>query len=172
MIPLFLSSAMVNASAGIGAGCMTRLATRHQFRSTAPSKSARPTYCCGICLRAQTRFLSIFIGEHRIILAIMSSGMSHTSLRYVAGTLLEITYGQRLTSMNDPIVQLAERAVNATNESGSPGSMLVDFFPICGFHVKVDTWDCMLIMIDLVPHFSVKHLPTWLPIAGFKQHAL
>ncbi|KAI1795388.1 cytochrome P450 [Ganoderma leucocontextum] len=68
--------------------------------------------------------------------------------RYVAGTLLEITYGQRLTSMNDLIVQLAERTVNATNESGSPGSMLVDFFPI------------------------LKHLPTWLPIAGFKRHAL
>ena len=50
--------------------------------------------------------------------------------RYVAGTLLEITYGQRLTSMNDLIVQLAERTVVATNESGSPGSMLVDFFPI------------------------------------------
>ncbi|PIL26282.1 hypothetical protein GSI_12038 [Ganoderma sinense ZZ0214-1] len=68
--------------------------------------------------------------------------------RYVAGTLLEITYGQRLTSMNDLIVQLAERAVIATNESGSPGSMVVDFFPI------------------------LKHLPTWLPIAGFKRHAL
>lgn len=53
--------------------------------------------------------------------------------RYVAGTLLEITYGQRLTSMNDLIVQLAERTVVATNESGSPGSMLVDFFPIRAF---------------------------------------
>ena len=30
----------------------------------------------------------------------------------------------------------------------------------------------MLIMIDLVPHSPVKHLPTWLPIAGFKRHAL
>ncbi|TBU28432.1 cytochrome P450 [Dichomitus squalens] len=68
--------------------------------------------------------------------------------RYVAGTLLEITYGQRLTSMDDLIVQLAERTVNATNESGSPASMLVDFFPI------------------------LKHLPTCLPIASFKRHAL
>ena len=28
-------------------------------------------------------------------------------------------------------MQLAERSVNATNEGGNPGSMLVDFFPIC-----------------------------------------
>ncbi len=51
--------------------------------------------------------------------------------RYVAATLLEITYGRRLTSMDDELVQLAQRSLTAANEGGSPGSMLVDFFPVC-----------------------------------------
>ncbi|KAI0742423.1 cytochrome P450 [Daedaleopsis nitida] len=67
--------------------------------------------------------------------------------RYVAATLLEITYGQQLKSMEDEIVQLAERVALATNESGSPGSMLVDFFPI------------------------LKQIPTWMPGAEFKRRA-
>ncbi|KAI0703111.1 cytochrome P450 [Earliella scabrosa] len=73
--------------------------------------------------------------------------------RYVTATLLEVTYGRRLTSMEDELVQLAERSVNATNEGGNPGSMLVDFFPICRT-------------------IQVKHIPTWMPGAGFKRTAL
>ncbi|KAI0753687.1 cytochrome P450 [Fomes fomentarius] len=68
--------------------------------------------------------------------------------RYVAATLLEITYGQRLISMDDELVQLAERSLTATNDGGSPGSMLVDFFPM------------------------LKHMPAWMPAcAGFKRRA-
>ncbi|KAI0753694.1 cytochrome P450 [Fomes fomentarius] len=67
--------------------------------------------------------------------------------RYVAATLLEITYGRRLTSMDDELVQLAEHWINATNDGGSPGSMLVDFFPV------------------------LRHMPTWMPGAGFKRRA-
>lgn len=93
--------------------------------------------------------------------------------RYVAGTLLEITYGQRLTSMNDLIVQLAERAVNGTNESGSPGSMLVDFFPIRESPGNRAELQYVLIAYAAPAlRLAVKHLPTWLPIAGFKRHAL
>lgn len=45
--------------------------------------------------------------------------------------MLEITYGRRLISMDDELVQLAERAIIAATGGGSAGSMLVDFFPIC-----------------------------------------
>ena len=41
--------------------------------------------------------------------------------------------------MDDELVQLAERSVNATNEGGNPGSMLVDFFPICEFTASTNT---------------------------------
>ena len=49
---------------------------------------------------------------------------------YVAATVLEITYGRRITSVHDDLLVLAERANTATNDCGSPGSMIVDFFPI------------------------------------------
>ncbi|KAI0753673.1 cytochrome P450 [Fomes fomentarius] len=67
--------------------------------------------------------------------------------RYAAATMLEITYGRRLNSMDDKLVQLAERAIIAATEGGSAGSMLVDFFPI------------------------LKYMPAWMPGAGFKRRA-
>ncbi len=54
-----------------------------------------------------------------------------TPPRYVAGTMLEITYGKRVTSMKDELVQVADRAIEGINVAGSPGSMIVDFFPVC-----------------------------------------
>ena len=43
--------------------------------------------------------------------------------------------------MEDRIVRFAERSITATNEGGSPGSMLVDFFSFCKlsgrFHLSV-----------------------------------
>ena len=45
--------------------------------------------------------------------------------------MLEITYGVRVTSLDDELVKTVERATVETVLAGSPGSMLVDFFPIC-----------------------------------------
>lgn len=44
---------------------------------------------------------------------------------------MEITYGHRIHSMQDEYVKLARDATVETVIAGSPGSMLVDFFPIC-----------------------------------------
>ena len=44
--------------------------------------------------------------------------------------MLEITYGVRVTSLDDELVKTVERATVETVLAGSPGSMLVDFFPI------------------------------------------
>ena len=44
--------------------------------------------------------------------------------------MLEITYGVRVTSLDDELVKIAERATVETVLAGSPGSMLVDFFPV------------------------------------------
>ena len=44
---------------------------------------------------------------------------------------MEVTYGKQVTSLDDELVQVAELALGAGNDSGSPGSLLVDFFPIC-----------------------------------------
>ncbi|TFK67985.1 cytochrome P450 [Pluteus cervinus] len=67
--------------------------------------------------------------------------------RYAAATILKITYGHKVTSVDDLFVRLAERAGTLTVESGSPAATLVDFFPI------------------------MKHIPTWAPFSTFKRNA-
>ena len=51
-------------------------------------------------------------------------------LRWSTGMIMEITYGHRIQSMEDQYVKLAHEATEATVLAGSPGSMLVDFFPV------------------------------------------
>ncbi|KAI9449001.1 cytochrome P450 [Lactarius psammicola] len=68
--------------------------------------------------------------------------------RFAAGTIMKITYGHTVRSTDELYVRLAEEAGTDTVTSGSPGSVLVDFFP------------------------ALKHIPTWMPGAGFKRHAL
>ncbi|KAI0640910.1 cytochrome P450 [Trametes meyenii] len=74
---------------------------------------------------------------------------------YFGGTMLEITYGRQVTSLEDEIVQMAERGINALNAGGPPAA-LVDFFPI-----------------PPSPAFkpAVQHIPSWVPGAEFKRHS-
>ncbi|KAI0742389.1 cytochrome P450 [Daedaleopsis nitida] len=67
--------------------------------------------------------------------------------RWAGAIILEIAYGYRVTSLNDRLVELAERTTVETVLGGSPGSMLVDFFPI------------------------LRHMPLWMPGSGFKRQA-
>ncbi|OSD03875.1 cytochrome P450 [Trametes coccinea BRFM310] len=67
--------------------------------------------------------------------------------RWAAATIMEIAYGHRVTSIEDKYIELAERATVETVKAGSPGSMLVDFFPI------------------------LKGIPLWAPGSGFKHRA-
>lgn len=50
--------------------------------------------------------------------------------RWATGMIMEITYGHRIDSLEDPYVKLVHEAASATVAAGSPGSMLVDFFPV------------------------------------------
>lgn len=68
--------------------------------------------------------------------------------RFAAGTIMKITYGHTVRSTDELYVRLAEEAGTDTVTVGSPGSVLVDFFP------------------------ALKHIPSWMPGAGFKRHAL
>ncbi|KAI0334306.1 cytochrome P450 [Cubamyces sp. BRFM 1775] len=67
---------------------------------------------------------------------------------YLAAILMEVTYGKQVTSLDDELVHVAELALEAGNDSGSPGSLLVDFFPI------------------------LKYFPSWLPGGGYKKKAM
>uniref|UniRef100_A0A8H8CJB8 Cytochrome P450 n=1 Tax=Psilocybe cubensis TaxID=181762 RepID=A0A8H8CJB8_PSICU len=68
--------------------------------------------------------------------------------RFAAATILKITYGHDVVSVDDLFVRLAERAGSLTVEAGSAAANLVDFFP------------------------SMRHIPTWAPFSTFKIKAL
>ncbi|KAM5539597.1 hypothetical protein V8D89_006706 [Ganoderma adspersum] len=72
--------------------------------------------------------------------------MDHIT-RWAGAMVLDIAYGYRVTSLGDPLVETAERTTVETVLAGSPGSMLVDFFPI------------------------LKGIPLWMPGSGFKHQA-
>ncbi|KAI0075227.1 cytochrome P450 [Panus rudis PR-1116 ss-1] len=80
------------------------------------------------------------------LLASPSEFVAHFT-RYSAATIIDITYGHQVTSDDDMLIGIAERAATATVTAGSPGSMLVDFFPI------------------------LRHLPLWMPGSGFLSRA-
>lgn len=60
---------------------------------------------------------------------------------------MEIIYGME-TKPEDPFVANAEEALEGVNEATAPGKFLVEIFPI------------------------MKHIPSWLPGAGWKRKAL
>jgi hypothetical protein len=49
--------------------------------------------------------------------------------RFAAGTIVKITYGHTVTSMDDRYVQLAERALSRSVALASVGAMIVDLIP-------------------------------------------
>lgn len=62
------------------------------------------------------------------------TGLGHTPsyrFRWATGMIMDITYGHCIDSLEDKYVKLAHDATEATVRAGSPGSMLVDFFPVC-----------------------------------------
>ncbi|KAI0744945.1 cytochrome P450 [Earliella scabrosa] len=68
--------------------------------------------------------------------------------RWSAALVFDMAYGHRIASLDDPLVELNERVTEETVLAGSPGSMLVDFFPI------------------------LKHYPLWMPGSGWMKQAL
>ncbi|EGO28627.1 hypothetical protein SERLADRAFT_406107 [Serpula lacrymans var. lacrymans S7.9] len=67
--------------------------------------------------------------------------------RFAAGTIMQITYGHTVESIDDQYVKLADDALNASIDYGSAGSEIVDLIPV------------------------LKYLPKWMPGAGFKRRA-
>lgn len=48
------------------------------------------------------------------------------ALSYLAGMLLEITFGRPVKSLDDELVHLAERAIDGMNQAGRAGAVPVD----------------------------------------------
>jgi len=100
--------------------------------------------------RALTRFASL--QKQEVYMTLSHLGNSPENLfehikRFASGIILNIAYGITVHAHDDKIVGIGDRATTET-VSVSPGAMLVDFFPI------------------------LKHWPIWMPLSGFKRHAL
>ena len=69
--------------------------------------------------------------------------MTTTASRFTVALIVEILYGHKVDSMDDPLVQLAERAGRGTSEAAAVGSnsltALTDFFPISVFAVLTNS---------------------------------
>ncbi|PCH33051.1 cytochrome P450 [Wolfiporia cocos MD-104 SS10] len=69
--------------------------------------------------------------------------------RFAAALIMEITYGYTLVSDDDEFFRRTQHAIQLTlNVGGAAAASLIDFFPI------------------------IKHVPAWLPGAGFMRDAL
>ncbi|EPT06129.1 hypothetical protein FOMPIDRAFT_1154892 [Fomitopsis schrenkii] len=77
-----------------------------------------------------------------------SPGACHAHIRrYVGAVMMEVAYGHPVTSLDDEIVVLAEKAVGAATEAGSPAATLIDFLPF------------------------LQWIPAWMPGGGWKTRA-
>ncbi|KAL0953294.1 hypothetical protein HGRIS_004543 [Hohenbuehelia grisea] len=73
--------------------------------------------------------------------------LEHHLRRTSAAVIIEICYGHHVADQGDEYVTLADEALSALNNSAIFGSYLVDYVPM------------------------LKHLPSWMPGAGFKRQA-
>ncbi|KAI0632677.1 cytochrome P450 [Trametes polyzona] len=68
---------------------------------------------------------------------------------YFAAIMLQITYGRRVSTLDDELIRVGERAVDGANGLGGPGAQLIDLgFP----------W--------------LRYIPSWFPGAQFKRDGL
>lgn len=98
--------------------------------------------------------------------------LTYTAFRYFASIMLQITYGRRVTSLQDELVQAGERSVEGANGLGGPGAQLVDLgFPMRALlpctRAKVYHTDTRVSLLRVV-----QHIPSWFPGAQFKRDAL
>ena len=80
---------------------------------------------------------------------------------------MDIVYGYKLQSDNDPFIKLADDAWAGLKESGNHGSFMVDYLPIlkrvpCQYYLT-----CLRSRLVLI----LSLFQAWLPGAGFKRKA-
>lgn len=84
--------------------------------------------------------------------------------RYMAALIMESVYGHRIVSLDDPYIDLIDRAMEAQTSTQLTGSILVDFFPFCAF-------SCWFVARRLTTSL-VKYMPAWLPGMEWKRAGL
>ncbi|CCM01427.1 uncharacterized protein FIBRA_03478 [Fibroporia radiculosa] len=97
------------------------------------------------------RYRPFHLREARNLLSLLCATpdafMSHIK-QYAGALMMEVAYGQTVTSLDDEFLHLADTAMTATVEAGGAMTTLVDFLPI------------------------IKYWPTWLPGSGFRMNSM
>lgn len=76
-----------------------------------------------------------------------------------------MAYGYEVQEGDDPLVDLVDRAVEEFSISTRPGAFLVDTLPVCESILPL----CPRVKCE--PFLSVRHVPAWIPGAGWKKKA-
>ena len=82
--------------------------------------------------------------------------------------MLDIGYSHSVSSVNDARIQKIDEAVGGILGTGTPGSMLVDFFPIRMYSALAIPFT---VRLSCYTGGVVKHIPAWMPGAGWKRTA-
>lgn len=86
--------------------------------------------------------------------------------RLVSGVVVEAVYGHRISSLKDPYVMMMDRAMEATTAGTVSGSIL-DIVPVCEYQMLFS-----MSILSLSNEDLVRHIPAWMPGAGFMREAL
>jgi hypothetical protein len=78
-------------------------------------------------------------------------------------TNTQIAYGIKVLPKGDPYIAMAEKAIASAAIAATPGAFLVDVLPICALHSPILPLSHQIML--------VKHVPEWVPGAGFKTKA-
>jgi hypothetical protein len=88
--------------------------------------------------------------------------------RYVTTIIIEVVYGHRITTDDDPYLKLANDALHHAIPSGSiRGGCAVDFFPICTLPLDF----AAVVELELTVCPVVRHFPSWFPGAYYVGRA-
>lgn len=85
--------------------------------------------------------------------------------RFATAVIMEITYGHRIETDDDPYLRLAKDVDRLLNGAGSAGASVVDFFPFRKLLLSL-----LASPRNRLTESLVRHLPVWFPGAWFIRY--
>ena len=79
--------------------------------------------------------------------------------------ILKISHGYSVKGNGDPLVEMAQMAMDNLSETTTPGRFLVDLLPFCKFSVS------LRFIVVTRPVLLVRRFPEWFPRCGFLRDA-
>jgi len=89
--------------------------------------------------------------------------VERSGCRTVGAIVLRIAYGYQVNQENDSLINLVGEAVRIFSKAAAPGAFLIDSIPI-------RTYIHGILCTEVI-RLVVKHVPEWVPGAGFQRQA-